>query len=718
MPDRHRRWAVVTLVLGGLLVVGLLAGGISLVRQRLDQQRRDPEPVVVDVIAPFPAASAEEVERQVTIPLEVSLAGMPGLETTRSQSLFGLALVRTEFAAGTDAWKHRQEVINRLQLLQQLPAGVVPQLAALSPGPIFRYTVRSPGDRVGRDVYTLNDLRAVQDWILEREFRRVPRVADVTSSGGTVKRYEIHPDPERLRKYGITLQQLETAIAGSNDNLGEGFRPQGDALLNVRGVGLFGDGQDPVQQVLELKNPEEAAARLRAEEQRRLRQLRLVTLATVNNVPVRVEHVVEGGPLGPGEEGARGVVVGYRPRLTRVGHSRAVSRPDGQVDRTDEDDTVQGAVWLRSGEELAPARRDLEARIKELNEGPGRLPPGVQIEPAPNVLRSGSGDSSVWIRGTLPANVSLEKASETVRRVRTFLMEQPEVEAVLSQIGDSDEVRATPAYQHLEFFVGLRSQKDKAPPPGRRRTWPAFLQEIQADLNKKMVGVDWLVSWHWHDPLAAPFTPSAGEKMVKLFGPGVEELEQLAEKVKAALRQVEGIEKVRTCPVKGPTRLELAADPEKCARWGVSAATVRDVIRLVTAGKVVTRMVEGEKTFEVLLRWPDRLCRSENDILNLAVDLPVDPLPPGRPGDQPVPARPRLRLQDLVRPVGNEGDGDARKDFHRPGAAVIYRENGKRMISVTFRVEGRAVAEAVAEAREKTAALFQPPFRAEWDNMP
>src|SRR5262249_39545045 len=160
-------------------------------------------------IAQYPGASAEEVERQVTIPLEVTLAGMPGLKYTRSKSLFGLAHLRNQFDYGIDFEKAKQEVINRLQFTQALPAGVTPEISPASPtGEIFRYTLRSPKDGNGRDIYTLNDLKALQDWTLEREFRRVPRIIDVTSSGGTVKRYEIHPDPERLKRYGITLQQL------------------------------------------------------------------------------------------------------------------------------------------------------------------------------------------------------------------------------------------------------------------------------------------------------------------------------------------------------------------------------------------------------------------------------------------------------------------------------------------------------------------------------
>src|SRR5262249_40255113 len=152
---------------------------------------------------------------------------------------------------GVDYEKAKQEVINRLQFTQQLPAGVIPQLSPQSPtGEILRYTLSSPKDVSGRDIYSLNDLKALQDCVLEREFRRVPRIIDVTSSGGTVKRYEIHPDPDRLKQFGITLQQLQNTFANANANAGGDYVIQGPVAMNVRSIGLIGGGLDPVHRVL------------------------------------------------------------------------------------------------------------------------------------------------------------------------------------------------------------------------------------------------------------------------------------------------------------------------------------------------------------------------------------------------------------------------------------------------------------------------------------
>src|SRR5262249_20160539 len=261
----------------------------------------DPAPAIIEVVAQYPGASAEEVERQVTIPLEISLAGMPGLKYMRSKSLFGLGHLRNQVDYGVDSARARQEVVNRIQQAQ-LPQGVSPIISPASPtGEIYRYTLSSPADALGRPVYTLNDLKSLEDWTLNRQFRLVPRIADVTGSGGSVKRYEVHPDPKRMAQYGTSLDQLQNAIPRSNGNAGGDVLRQGGTVMNVRGLGQIGGGKDPVQQVLGLKDPREAAARLRAEEARRVRELRNVVITSVYNVPVRVEDVVEDGPLEKGE---------------------------------------------------------------------------------------------------------------------------------------------------------------------------------------------------------------------------------------------------------------------------------------------------------------------------------------------------------------------------------------------------------------------------------
>jgi heavy metal efflux system protein len=185
------RWAVNSPLVVLLLAIGLVGFGTYSFLNVNVEAYPDPAPAIIEIVAQYPGASAEEVERQVTIPLEVALAGMPGLQYTRSKSLFGLSHLRNQFEYGVDYYKAKQEVINRLQAVQGLPPGVTPQVSPVTPtGELIRYTLRSPLDAGGQPVYTLSDLKALQDWTLERIFRRVPRIADVVSFGGTVKRYE------------------------------------------------------------------------------------------------------------------------------------------------------------------------------------------------------------------------------------------------------------------------------------------------------------------------------------------------------------------------------------------------------------------------------------------------------------------------------------------------------------------------------------------------
>ena len=261
---------VVLLLAAGLAVVGVY----SFLHINVEAYP-DPAPPTVEVVAQFPGSSAEEVERLVTIPLEVTLAGMPGLRAMNSKTVFGLSDIKMLFDYDFEYKEARQETINRLQSTPSLPPGVTPQISPESPtGEIYRYWLRAPKDAAGRNIYTLNDLKALQDWVLDREFRTVPRVVDITSWGGTVRRYEVQPDPDRMRRYGITLAQLQNALGNSNATVGGDYVNQGDVALTVRSVGLFGGGEDPVRKVLGMKDPVKAARILRSEEERRIRDIR------------------------------------------------------------------------------------------------------------------------------------------------------------------------------------------------------------------------------------------------------------------------------------------------------------------------------------------------------------------------------------------------------------------------------------------------------------
>src|SRR5207248_9003519 len=174
------------------------------------------------------------------------------------------------FDYSVDYDKAKQDVINRLALAT-LPPGVTPQISPATPiGEILRSTLSCPKDPLGRPYYTLADLKALQDYTLQRELLRVPRIAGVTCSGGAVKRYEIHPDPDRLHRYGVSLAQLQQAVGNANGNGSGDNLIQGQTNLVVRAIGLYGNGQDPMQQVLGMQDAAEASASPRAEAARRI----------------------------------------------------------------------------------------------------------------------------------------------------------------------------------------------------------------------------------------------------------------------------------------------------------------------------------------------------------------------------------------------------------------------------------------------------------------
>lgn len=303
----------------------------------------DPTPPLVEVITQNPGASPEEIERLICIPIEIALNGMPGLHHLRSTTIPGLNDIKCVFTYGTDYWKARQEVINRLAMVTNLPQGVTPTLSPWSPtGEIVRYVLEGPN-------YTLNELKSVQDWVLERELRTVPGVIDVTGFGGTVKQYQVLVDPWRLAHYNITLQQVQDAISKSNANIGGDILTLGSQSHNVRGIGLLGKGVDPL-------DPENAPHRAELVDQK-LDDIRNVVITQYQGNPILVSHVAE-------------VLEGHQPRLGFVGREAG-----GKT----EDDTVEGIVLMRKYEKSKPVTDAVKEKILEIKERK-LLPPGMSIK--------------------------------------------------------------------------------------------------------------------------------------------------------------------------------------------------------------------------------------------------------------------------------------------------------------------------------------------------
>ena len=305
------------LVLGATIVLAIF--GFMAFKRLPVQAFPDVQNVFVQIITQLPGQAPEEVEKLVTLPIEREMNGLPHLVNQRSVSIFGLSVVTLTFDDAAEDYFSRQQVSEHLQNVA-LPSGVQPQIAPLSTGigEIYRYVLAGPG-------LSLVEQRAAQDWIIERELRTVPGVADVVAFGGGVKQYQVEVDPARLKDYRVTLAQITQALAANNANTGGGYLEHGDEALVVRGIGL-------------IKRPEEIAE---------------VVIASRRGTPVRIGDVAR-------------VTVGPQPRL-------------GIAAYDDRDDVVEGTVLLVKGKDAAAVLTGVKAKVAALNAH--GLPPGLKIEP-------------------------------------------------------------------------------------------------------------------------------------------------------------------------------------------------------------------------------------------------------------------------------------------------------------------------------------------------
>jgi heavy metal efflux system protein len=284
----------------------------------------------VDVIAQWPGISAEQIEQQVTIPLETVMNGIPGVAHVRSWSIFGLSTVEMVFGEDTTNFENREHVLERLSQVN-LPAGVQPQMGTdWSPvGQIYFYTLESSNPE-----YDVMNLKSLETWVIEKNLKSVPGVVDVNPFGGPTREYQVLVDPNKLISYGLSISQVEQQLAGNNANAGGSFIEEGEQQVNVREVGLIQDIQDIGDTVLTTKG----------------------------GTPVRVKDI--------------GVVTqGPEIRLGRFG--RAEHLPDGSV--LDNDDVVSGIAALQKGDDAQPTLDGIHQKVKELNEQ--ILPKGVAIKP-------------------------------------------------------------------------------------------------------------------------------------------------------------------------------------------------------------------------------------------------------------------------------------------------------------------------------------------------
>jgi cobalt-zinc-cadmium resistance protein CzcA len=309
------RQRFLVLMLTGFITVG---GILSFQRMPVDAYP-DLSPPQVEIITQWPDHAAEEVERLVTLPLELEMNGVPHMIVMRSISLYGLSDVILTFEESTDSYFARQVVFERLAQAT-LPTGVTPSLSPLfSPsGLVYRYVLESP-DR------SPQELKTIETWVVERAYRSVPGVADDSGFGGTVMQYQVLLDPARIYGYHLAIPQVLTALAANNANAGGGFYSQGGQFYYVRGIGLVRNTDD-------IGN---------------------IVVGSSKGVPIRVRDIGD-------------VTIGHAPRLGEFGFQK-------------NDDAVEGVILMRRGEQTQTVLKGVEAKTEELNRV--ILPPDVKVHP-------------------------------------------------------------------------------------------------------------------------------------------------------------------------------------------------------------------------------------------------------------------------------------------------------------------------------------------------
>jgi cobalt-zinc-cadmium resistance protein CzcA len=284
----------------------------------------------VEVITQWPGISAEQIEQQVTIPLETAMNGVPGLARLRSFSIFGLSDLKLVFEDDTSNFENRERVLERLTQVS-LPPGISPQMGTdWSPvGQIYFFTLQNTNP-----AYDVMELKSLEDWIVEKHLKSVPNIVDVATFGGPTREYQVRVDPEKLISYGLSLAQVEQQLTNNNVNAGGSFIQAGLQQINIREVGL-------VRNVHDIED---------------------TVILTKNGTPIRIRDVA---------------VVSQGSKIRLGQFARAIRREDGRI--VDNPDVVSAWVPMRKGADADPTIEALHAKVKELNDH--ILPPGIKIVP-------------------------------------------------------------------------------------------------------------------------------------------------------------------------------------------------------------------------------------------------------------------------------------------------------------------------------------------------
>ena len=799
----------------------------------------DPSPPLVEIITQNPAWSAEEMEQQVTVPVEANLNGTPHLDQVRSISIFGLSDVKLYFNFDSDYFRDKQEVLNRLQTLA-LPNGMQPQLSPWSPiGEIYRYQLTGGG-------YSLNELKATQDWLIRRELKQVPGIIDITTFGGTTRQYQLEADPDKLLAMNVTLPQVLNAIQNSNANAGGNYLSLGDQNINVRALGL-------------LRNIDDIGS---------------IVVAERKGAPVLVRDLGE-------------VKEGIQPRLGKVG-------------RNGEPDVVLGIVLLQKQEKSLPALEGLKKKIHDLNRG-SLLPPGMHISTvydrtnlintttrtvrhvvfsglflvtlvlismlgdlrisfiaaitipfavlfafsmmvltgqSANLISIGAIDfgilvdasivvlesiyrklshrtenennidliiegasnaskpvlfatliilvafiplftmqgvpgkifapmsvtygfalcgalifalifapvlaqlivptqlkheshetflgsflrrrydrrlprilahrrlawvvallclvaagilftfvggefmppleeGNLWIRATLPQDVSFDAAARIADQLRTQIAKSPEVIQAVSQMGRPDDGTDVVTFNDVEVSVALKPPDQWRPGLSKNQ----LIDEMNHRLSQ-IPGMDLNFSQNIQDNVEEAMSGVKGENSLKLFGDDFDVLSRLADQITGVMQSVHGVADVGIFRIGGQPSLLIRIDRAKAARYGIAAADVNATIQAAVGGAAVTQIVEGDRRFDLTVRFPERYRNGPDAIQSILLSTPDG-------GRVPI---------SQIADVGT-----------RDGAFMIYRENGRRYIPIKFSVRGRDLATTIQDLQHQLANKIKLP---------
>jgi heavy metal efflux system protein len=845
MIARLVEFALVQRILVCVFGVLLLFGGLYAFHILDVVAYPDPSPPMVEVITQFPGWSAEEIERQITIPIEIALLGMPGLKDIRSLSIFGLSDVKFYFDFGTDYFRDRQEVLNRIELLT-FPTEVQP---ALSPwwaiAEIYRYEL--VGER-----YSSTELKALQDWVLQREFKRVPGVIDVTAFGGMTKEYHVEVNPGALISYGVTLPQVMDALAKSNANVGGNYLTVGAQSYNIRGIGLIknlddienvmvaekngtpifirslgkvsmghrvrlgkvgiDDRDDVVEGVVLLQRGSKAIAVLDGVHQKvhdlntwklpkgvqvktfydrtvlihttietvvdivlsgialvfiilylflgHFRAATIValtvpmallftftimaslgesanlislgaidfgiivdsTLIMVESIFYHLTHRAHPGLTLPmhvvraAREVGRPIffatsiiLVAFIPLFTMTGVPGKIFAPMSLTyglaltgallmaftlapalcllllkDRQHEEDTwvvrrlshayVRFLRWALERQKMVVAVAAV-ALLGSLAMVPflgGEFMPALE-------------EGNLWVRATMPVDISFEQASQLATEVRETFRRYPEVTGVVSQLGRPDDGTDPTSFFNAEFLVNLKPRKDWRPHLASK---DELIEEIGGVLAK-MPGVTFNFSQVIQDNVQEAMSGVKGENSIKLFGSDLNVIEEKAMEIEEVMKHVRGVKDLGIFRLLGQPNLIIRVDREACARYGLLVSDVNAVVQAAVGGQNLTRVFEGERWFELVVRFLPEFRQDIDSIGNIQVSTPDGA---------------RIPLKQIT------------SISTQTGAFIIYRENNERYIPVKFSVRGRDLESTVREASAAIEARVTLPQRSriEW----